>query len=61
MHAYQDLMNDFDWAAKSKQHVSDILRVRPKNEENFLKKCKKSFRFFNQNLYGKLTVFTIFY
>ena len=35
MHAYQDLMNDFDWADKTKQPASKALRVWTRKEENF--------------------------
>ena len=32
---HRDLMNDFDWAGKSKQPACKTLRVLTKNEENF--------------------------
>ena len=35
MQDHQDLMNDFDWASKSKQRPAQIFRVWTKNEENF--------------------------
>ena len=35
MHAHQDLMNDSDWAGKTKQPACKGLRVWTKNEENF--------------------------
>ena len=35
MHAYQDLMNDLDWARKDKQAACKTLRVWTKNEEIF--------------------------
>ena len=35
MHAYQDLMNDFDSAGKTKQTGCKTLRAWTKNEENF--------------------------
>ena len=35
MQDHRDLMNDFDWAGKTKQRPCKILRVWPKNEENF--------------------------
>ena len=31
----RDLMNDFDWAGKTKQPACKTLRVWTKNEENF--------------------------
>ena len=34
MQDHQDLMNDFDWAGKSKQGACKTLRVWTKNEEN---------------------------
>ena len=55
----RDLMNDFDWAGKTKQGVFKIWRVWTKNEE-ILKIFKKILRFFDQNFYGKLTFFTFF-
>ena len=35
MHARQDLMNDFDWAGKTKQTPCKTLLVWSKIEENF--------------------------
>ena len=61
MQDHRDLMNDYDWAAKTKQPACKTLRVWTKNEETFLKNFKKIMRFFDQNLYGKFTFFTIFY
>ena len=55
----QDFRNDFHWAGKSKLPPSRTLRVWTKNEEN-LKFWKKSLRYFDQNLYWKLTFFTFF-
>ena len=52
-------MNDFDCAGKTKQPPCKTLRVWTKNEENF-EIFQKTLRFFDQNLYGKLTFFTIF-
>ena len=34
---HRDLMNDFDWAGKSKQGACKTRRVWTKNEENFEK------------------------
>ena len=45
MHAYQDLMNDFDWASNSKQIGCKVLRVWTKNEEN-LEKFQENFEIF---------------
>ena len=54
MHVHQDLMDDFDWEGKTKQHACRILRVWTKMK-NILKDFKKILRFFDQNLYGKLS------
>ena len=35
MQGHRDLINDFDWACKSKQGASKTLRVWTKNEEIF--------------------------
>ena len=35
MQVNQDVMNDFDWAGKTKQPACKTLRVWTKNEENF--------------------------
>ena len=35
MQDHRDLMNDFDWAGKTKQPACKTLRVWTKNEENF--------------------------
>ena len=37
MQAYQDLMNDFDWAGKTKHAACKTWRVWTKSEENFEK------------------------
>ena len=37
MQDHKDLMNDFDWAGKTKQRACKTLRVWTKNEENFEK------------------------
>ena len=55
----RDMMNDFDWASKTKQDASKTLRVWTKNEENF-EKFQENLEIFDQNLYGKLNFFTIF-
>ena len=55
----RDLMNAFDWAGKIKQGACKTWRVGPKMKRS-LKNFKKILRFFDQNLYGKLTFFTIF-
>ena len=52
MQNHQHFRNDFHWTAKIKLPACKILTVWTKNEEKIL-------RFFNQNLYGKLTCFTI--
>ena len=57
---HRDLMNDFDLARKIKQNNCKTFRVWTKNIENF-EIFKKILRFFDQNLYGKLSFFTIFY
>ena len=54
------LMNAFDWTAKAKQAACKSLRLFTKNEENF-EKLQETFEIFDQNLYGKLTLFTILY
>ena len=54
MQAHRDLMKDFDWAAKTKQPACKTLLFWTKNEENF-EKSQEILRFFDQNLYGKLT------
>ena len=53
-------MNDFDWADKDKQAVCKTLRVWTKNEEIF-ENFQENLELFDQNLNGKLTLFTIFY
>ena len=53
-------MNYLDWAGKAKQPPCKTLRVWTKNEENF-ENFQEILRFFDQNLYGKLTFLTIFY
>ena len=56
----RDLMNDFDWPGKITQPACKTLRVWTKMKR-ILIIFKKILRFFDQNLYGKLTFFTIFY
>ena len=60
MHAYQDLMNDFDWQLKLSNLPAKRCGFGPKMKR-ILKIFKKILRFFDQNLYGKLTFFTSFY
>ena len=60
MKDHQHLKNDFHWAGKSKQPTCKTLRVWTKNEEN-LEKFQENFEIFFQNLFGKLTFFTISY
>ena len=48
----QHLKKDFHRACKIKKPVYNTLRVWTKNEENF-EKFQETFRFFDQNLYGK--------
>ena len=42
MQDHQDLMNEYDWADKTKQPAWKILRVSTKKEENF-KKFQENF------------------
>ena len=60
MQVNRDLMNDFDWAGKTKQGASKLGAFGPKMKR-ILKIFKKILRFFDQNLNGKFTFFTIFY
>ena len=60
MHAYQDLMNAFDWPRKTEQSGCKILCVWTKNEENF-ENFQEYLEIFDQNLYEKLTFFKILY
>ena len=50
MHAYQDLMNDFDWARKTKQNLQNSRAFGPKMKR-ILKIFKKILRYFDQNLW----------
>ena len=59
MQDHRDLMNDFDWAGKTKQPATKLFAFGPKMTR-IEKIFKKILRFFDQNLYGKLTFFTIF-
>ena len=45
MHAHQDMMKNFHWAAKCKQPTCKTLRVWTKNEENF-EKFQENFEIF---------------
>ena len=47
-------MNDFDWAGKRKKSAAKPSAFGPKMKR-ILKNFKKILRFFDQNLYGKLT------
>ena len=53
----RDLMNDFDWAAKSRQHLPAKVCAFGPEMKRILKYSKKFLRFFDRNLYGKLTFF----
>ena len=55
MQAHQDLMNDFDWAQiKLSNPPAKLCTFEPKMK-SILNIFKKILRFFDQNLYGKLT------
>ena len=54
MQDHQDLMNDFDWAVKLNNRHANLCAFGPKMKK-ILKNCKKILRFFDQNLYGKLS------
>ena len=54
MQDHQDLMNDLDWACKTKQLVAKLCAFGLKLKR-ILKIFKKSLRFFDQNLSGKWT------
>ena len=41
----RDLMNDSNWSGKNKQGACNILRVWPKNEENFERAQENSLKF----------------
>ena len=45
MQDHPDLINDFNWAGKSKQPACKTLRVWTKNEENF-EKFQENFEIF---------------
>ena len=60
MQDQQDLRNDFDWADKISNLPAKPCAFGPKITI-ILKNFRKILRFFDQNLYGKLTVFTILY
>ena len=59
MHAYQDLLNAFDWADKTQQPKCKSLRVWTNNEDSLVK-FQENFEIFDQNLYKKLTFSQIF-
>ena len=58
MQDHRDLMNDFDWAGKTKQPATKLFAFGPKMTR-IEKIFKKILRFFDQNLYVKLTFFTV--
>ena len=60
MHAHQDLMNDFDWAAKTKQPACKTLRVWTKNEEHFESFQEKFEIFWSKSLW-KIDFFSQFF
>ena len=59
MVAYQDLMNDFDWAGKTKQPTSKTFCVWTKSEENF-ENFQENFEIFLSKSLWKIDFFTIF-
>ena len=58
MKDHQDLKNAFHWAGKSNKPACKTLRVLTQNKEYFEKFQENFLKFFDQNLYGKLTFFT---
>ena len=48
---HRDMMNDFDWAGKSKQPACKTLGVWTKNEENFEKISRKFWDFWSKSLW----------
>ena len=56
MQDQQDLRNEFDGASKISYLCAKFCAIEPKMK----KILKKILRFFDQNLYGKLTFFTFF-
>ena len=59
MQDHRDLMNDFDWAGKSKQPACKTLRVWTKNEDNF-EKFQENFEIFLSKSRWKIDFLTIF-